>query len=85
LSSWKDKGIFINPIDYNGDGKQDLIVGPDDDGDWSVLRSNGSSLKRINNYIYHAFPGLWHLGISAPRVNLWDQIIPIFSTSMATV
>ncbi len=78
FESWKDNEIFINQIDLNADGKQDLIIGPDDEGDWSVLRSNGSSLSRINNYVYRAFSDQpWHVGsagkpLGPDHTNMFD-------------
>lgn len=53
--SWKDAQDRIRPMDFNGDGKQDLMFGPTSSGQWNVLRSNGSSFSAITNYISDGF------------------------------
>ncbi|HED52094.1 MAG TPA: hypothetical protein ENI83_00930, partial [Gammaproteobacteria bacterium] len=38
--------LRIRPMDTNGDGLQDLLLGPDSSGNWTVLESTGSSFVR---------------------------------------
>ena len=54
FSGWKDKTAFIHPIDENGDGKQDLMMGPDSNGSWDLLRSNGNNFTAHPDYFSHS-------------------------------
>ena len=48
----------IYATDTNGDGLQDLIMGPDANGNWNVLRSNGSSFVDDGTVLTGAY-GNW--------------------------
>jgi RHS repeat-associated protein len=43
-ATWSgDTGGFRYPMDVNGDGKMDMVIGPDDTGAWFVMRSTGTA------------------------------------------
>src|SRR5213080_2292828 len=41
--NWDGAAARIRPMDVNGDGKQDIVIGPDANGKWYVLLCTGSS------------------------------------------
>jgi chitodextrinase len=47
----------IYATDTNGDGLQDLIMGPDANGVWNVLRSTGTSFADDGAVVSGAYPG----------------------------
>lgn len=41
-SNWTTSTTRIRPMDVNGDGMDDILIGPDASGNWYVLRSTGT-------------------------------------------
>jgi hypothetical protein len=59
FGGWKDDASRIRSMDVNGDGLMDIVLGPDSEGKWFVLRSTGSSFKKnLASWITDAY-GNW--------------------------
>ena len=43
FAGWRNTPELIRPIDVNGDRMMDLVLGPGENGKWSVLKSTGTS------------------------------------------
>ena len=50
-------GARVHPMDVNGDGKSDLVIGPDAYGNWYVLQSTGTSFVDKGAWISGAYSG----------------------------
>jgi len=55
-AEWVNARYRIYPIDVNGDGLTDLVMGPDANGNWFVLKSTGHSFVDA---------GMWATGVYA--------------------
>jgi RHS repeat-associated protein len=61
----------IRTIDVNGDGKTDVSIGPDANGDWAVLLSAGNSFVNAGYWAVGAY-GNWGSDSDSPRINNVD-------------
>jgi len=43
------------PMDVDGDGKMDIVLGPDSSGNWNVLRSTGNSFVDAGTWATGAY------------------------------
>lgn len=48
---WDKSADRIKLFDYNADGKEDILIGPDRGGRWYVLRNNGGSYSDLGAVI----------------------------------
>jgi RHS repeat-associated protein len=56
--NWWEYTNRIRPMDVNGDGKTDIVIGPRSTGEWYVLQSNGS--KFVNAGVAGNAFGGWY-------------------------
>lgn len=61
----------VRIMDVNGDGLSDVVLGPDSDGKWYVMRSSGTSLINDGPWISGAYGG-WNSAVSQKRVRVSD-------------
>ena len=52
---WKDYEKSVHVADMNGDGRKDLVIGPDGHGDWRLLLSTGSSFDDQGIVLHSAY------------------------------
>ncbi len=57
--NWHDKTNRIRPMDVNADGLPDILIGPDNKGEWFVLKNTGSSFVDEGAWISGAY-GYYH-------------------------
>jgi len=50
-ADWRSREERIRPIDANGDGLGDVLLGPDSSGDWFLLRNTGSGFVNEGAWI----------------------------------
>ena len=67
--NWDAASSRIRPMDVNGDGLQDIVIGPDGGGNWYVLQSTGSSFQNKGTWITGAY-GNWDA--AADRIRSMD-------------
>jgi YD repeat-containing protein len=67
--AWENASDRIHPMDVNGDGKQDIVIGPNGTGHWYVLQSTGSAFENKGAWISGAY-GLWQY--SSDRIRPMD-------------
>jgi RHS repeat-associated protein len=71
--NWSGGGATrINATDLNGDGRTDVLIGPDASGYWYALRSTGTSLINLGANASGAY-GAWGNNDAANRVRLMDM------------
>jgi len=73
FGSWaEDLGALarIRPMDTNGDGLQDLLLGPDSSGNWMALESTGSGFVQKLK-LSNAYAG-WTSTANAKKIRLAD-------------
>ncbi len=69
-SNWGSAGDRIRVIDYNADGKQDLLIGPDAYGKWYGLKNNGGTFSNQGAVISGQY-GNWGAS-GASRIKVID-------------
>jgi len=52
---WDGAGDHIRIMDYNGDAKEDIVLGPNSYGDWYALRNNGGTFTDAGKIIAGAY------------------------------
>jgi RHS repeat-associated protein len=67
--NWDGAADRIPEIDVNGDGLADIVIGPDSNGNWYVLRSTGKSFVNDGAWITGAYGG-WDG--AADRIRVMD-------------
>jgi hypothetical protein len=68
-ANWQGATDRTRAMDVNGDGLSDIMLGPDANGKWYVLRSTGTSFVNDADWISGAY-GNWDG--SAPRIRQMD-------------
>jgi chitodextrinase len=58
-AEWVNARYRIYPIDVNGDGLMDLVMGPDASGNWYVLESTGHSFVDAGLWATGAYAAWW--------------------------
>jgi|GEM_PF-2557452 len=66
VGRWYDNSKRIRPMDVNGDGFDDIVIGPDGNGKWFTLLSNGHSF--VGEHQDQALDTLLITGLRA-----WDE------------
>ncbi|MDH5694084.1 MAG: FG-GAP-like repeat-containing protein, partial [Gammaproteobacteria bacterium] len=61
----------VRVMDYNGDGMQDIVTGPDGNGTLSILASTGAGFRDMGDNVHSRFAG-WALD-SYGRVRVMDR------------
>lgn len=67
--NWDGAGDRIRIIDYNADGRDDILIGPAGDGKWYALKNNGNSFSDVGAVISGAY-GNW--GSAGSRIKVID-------------
>jgi len=67
--AWDGASSRIRTMDVNGDGLQDIVLGPDGSGNWYVMQSTGSGFEDKGAWITDAY-GAWHA--AADRIRAMD-------------
>ena len=57
-ANWDESASRVRPMDVNGDGLQDIVIGPDSSGDWYVLEATGNGFIDRGSWV-KAY-GNWH-------------------------
>ena len=70
-SGWFGHAPRIRPFDVDGDGKTDIRIGPDSNGTWYLLHSNGQTFDDWGPYISNAYGG-WDADDTQNRVAVAD-------------
>lgn len=62
-SGWTSSGDAerIRPMDVNGDGRSDMVIGPSSSGKWYVLRSTGSAFVDTGDWAAATPGGLYEI------------------------
>jgi hypothetical protein len=56
-AGWATASPRVRSMDVNGDGLQDIVIGPDGNGAWFVMRSTGTSFVDAGAWITGAYAG----------------------------
>ena len=67
--NWYDNAAKIRPMDANGDGFADLVIGPSGSGNWYVLLSTGDSFSDEGAWMTNSFGGWKNYRIRSADVN----------------
>lgn len=59
-SDWQTELNRIREMDVNGDGMDDLVIGPKSNGDWYVHLSNGNGFVEEADYKWASAYGNWY-------------------------
>lgn len=70
--NWDGAGTRIRVYDYNSDGKDDVLIGPDGYGNWYVLKNNGGSFVDAGKIISGMY-GSWDRAGDRIRVIDYDN------------
>lgn len=65
--TWERAANRIRTIDVNGDGRQDIVLGPDRSGNWYFLKNNGGTFSNMGSIIRGKY-GSWETAGDRIRV-----------------
>ena len=71
-SGWSGSGNRIRPVDFNGDGMTDVLIGPDGSGNWYVLQSTGAGFIDKGSVLTGFMGAPWDQPQNQIRIRAFD-------------